>query len=391
MSFSNGKLRLPCDWLLGCGLACTVPLLFDFVLPRILPGFYGVYVAQPAVWLLIILYFLHLPRYRGVGKKRMLPLLIRLAGGVALFQIYLMVVAGFLSGFGKSPYSFTLRGILFNLVYVASGLLGMELCRAWLLNRLLHRPAAFLPVLLALLFAVIDIPAKQIPGPESTLETWTQFCGSSVHPIVMEHLLASFLAMWGGALPALVYRGLLEAFEWFCPVLPDLNWAMKALTGTVVPLVGLAIIQEYYASQLASRRRKRTTGEGMVRTTVFGVAAVVTIWFSLGVFPVRPAVIYSGSMRPTLEVGDIVIIARKNPDLLTVGDIIAYRVEGSPIPTIHRVIEVEGAGFDRKFITKGDDNDQPDEPVQQGQVKGKVVLVIPRLGWASIAARKLFI
>jgi signal peptidase len=129
----------------------------------------------------------------------------------------------------------------------------------------------------------------------------------------------------------------------------------------------------------------------MVRTTVFGVAAVVTIWFSLGVFPVRPAVIYSGSMRPTLEVGDIVIIARKNPDLLTVGDIIAYRVEGSPIPTIHRVIEVEGAGFDRKFITKGDDNDQPDEPVQQGQVKGKVVLVIPRLGWASIAARKLFI
>lgn len=391
MLLSNVKLRLPPDWLLSCGMVCALPLLFDFVLPRLLPGFYGVYVAQPAVWLLVILYFLRLPRHRGVGRKRMLPVLIRLAGGIALFQIYLMVVAGFLGGFGKSPYSFTIGGILINLVYVATWLLGMELSRAWLLNRLLRRPATFFPVLLALLSTVVDIPVKQIPDLGSTLETWTQFCGSTALPAAMEHILASFLAMWGGALPALAYRGLLEAFEWFCPVLPDLNWAMKALTGTVVPLLGLTVIQEYYAFRLDPRRKRRTAGEGMVSTAIFGVAAVITIWFSLGVFPVRPAVIYSGSMRPTLEVGDIVIVAEKNPELLAAGDIIAYRVERSPIPTIHRVIEVEGSGVERKFVTKGDDNDQPDDPVQPAQVEGKVVLVIPRLGWASITARKLFI
>lgn len=385
------KLKLPPDWLLTGGLVCTIPLLFDFVLPRFLPGFYGVYVAQPAIWALVVLYILRLPRRRGVGKKRLQPVLVRLACGIALFQIYLMVVAGFLNGFGKSPYSFTIRGILINLLYAWMWLLGMELSRAWLLNRLLCRPETLLPVLLALLYTVIDIPAKQIPTLGSTLETWTQFCGSTVLPLTMEHLLASFLAMWGGALPAVAYRGLLEAFEWFCPVLPDLNWAMKALTGTVVPLVGLAVIQEYFAFQLTPRRRKKAGGEGMVSTAIFSVAAVITVWFSLGVFPVRPAVIYSGSMRPTFEVGDIVIVAKKNPRLLTVGDVISFRVEDSLIPTIHRVIAVKSTGVDRKFITKGDDNNNPDDPVMPEQVMGKVVMVIPRLGWVSIAVRKLFI
>lgn len=384
-------IRLPSDWLVTSGLVCVIPFIFNFLLPRILPSFYAVYVFQPVIWVFVAIYIFRWPRYRGTGKWRLRPVLVKLACGIAFFQIYLMVVAGFLNGFGKSPYSFTLRGILINLVYVATALLGMELSRAWLLNRLLRRPATFLPVLLTLLYTIISIPVKQIPTLGSTLETWTQFCGSTVLPLTMEHLLASFLAMWGGALPALVYRGALEAFEWFCPVLPDLNWAMKALTGTVVPLVGLTIIQEYYAAQLDFRCKRRSTGQGMVSTAIFSVAAVITIWFSLGVFPVRPAVIYSGSMRPSFDVGDIVIIAKKNPSLLELGDVISFRTSDSSIPTLHRLIEIDGDGSNRIFITKGDDNNHPDQPVKTEQVVGKVVLVIPRVGWVSIAVRKLLI
>jgi signal peptidase len=382
-------IRLPSDWLVTCGLVCAIPLVFNFLLPRILPSFYAVYVCQPLLWIFVAIYILRRPRYRGTGKWRLRPVLVKVACGIAVFQIYLMVVAGFLNGFGKSPYSSTFSGILINLVYVSTALLGMELSRAWLLNRLLRRPATLLPILLTLFYTMLSIPIKQIPSPGSTMETWMRFCGSTALPLTMEHLLASFLAMWGGALPALVYRGGLEAFEWFCPVLPDLNWAMKALTGTVVPLMGLAIIQEYCAVQLGFRCKKRAAGQGMVSTAIFSVAAVITIWFSLGVFPVRPAVIYSGSMRPSFDVGDIVIIAQKNPRLLELGDVISFRTPDSSIPTIHRLVEIDGDGSNRIFITKGDDNDHPDEPVKMEQVVGKVVMVVPRVGWVSIAVRKL--
>lgn len=382
------KFSIPGDWVFVIGAICLTPLLFEFILPRFLTGSAAVYIAKPMVWVFIALYVICLPRQKSVGKQRLRSALIRVACGIAAFQIYLMVLAGFLDGFGRSPNSFTISGILINLFYATSILTGMELSRAWLINRLLRKPGVLVPVLLALLYTLITIPFKQIPSWGSTLEIWTQFFSSTLLPTSMKHLLASFLAMWGGVVPALAYGGILEAFEWFCPVLPDLNWAMKALVGTVVPLVGLAVIQEYYVYQFFPRSRARFQGKGYVGTAIFGVVLVGIIWFSIGVFPVRPVIIYSGSMRPAFDAGDIVVVAKKDPVFLRAGDIISYRVEDSPVPVIHRIMEITE---DRIIVTKGDDNNHSDKPIKPEQVRGKVVLIVPRLGWVSIAIKKMLI
>lgn len=299
-----------------------------------------------------------------------------------------MVIAGFFDGFGKSPYSFTFKGILINLIYVASALLGMELSRAWLINKALRRPSFLLPLLIALLYTLISLPLGQIPSVGSTLEAWTGFLGSTFLPLSLEQLLASILAMWGGPLLAIAYRGVLQAFEWFSPILPDLNWAMKALVGIVVPLGGLAVIQEFFAEQRIRGRRPQKQETGYVSTAVFGAVLVGIIWFSIGVFPVRPIVIYSGSMRPAFDVGDIVIVAKKDPALLKEGDIISYRIEESPVPVIHRIIKINR---DKTIITKGDNNNHIDQPIVPEQVNGAVLFIAPKVGWISIVVRNMFI
>lgn len=240
---------------------------------------------------------------------------------------------------------------------------------------------------MAVLYTLISIPVSKFPSWGSTLEAWTQFFGSTLLPVSLEQLLASFLAMWGGPLPALAYRGILEAFSWFSPILPDLSWLMKALAGTIIPLVGLAILQEYCVNQCARRRSPRLREKGYVSTAVFGAVLVGVIWFSVGVFPVRPLVIYSGSMRPVFDAGDLVVIVKKDPALLKEGEIISYRVEESPVPVIHRVTKIKGG---KTIITKGDDNDQEDDPIVPEQVRGKVVLVVPKVGWVSIYVKDIF-
>lgn len=387
----NWNYKLQWNWLILLAVVLCVPLLLNLVLPRFFNTVNISYIIQPAFWAMLAIVTLRLPGTKGLSKARMRPFLIKFALGVAVFQVYLMMVSGFLNGFGKSPYSFTIKWILINLIYVGTALLGMELSRAWLINRILRKPSFLLPVLVALLYTLINLPLGQILSLGSTLEAWTRFFGSTCLPLSMEHLLASILAMWGGPLPAIAYRGVLQAFEWFSPVLPDLNWAMKALVGTIVPVVALAIIQEFYSFQFTHRCKKKSDEKGVVGTAVFSIAAVIAIWFALGVFPIRPAVIYSGSMRPSIEVGDIVIVAQKNPSLLQVGDVISYRVKDSPIPTVHRLITIEGDGSYQAFITKGDDNNHLDQPIKPEQVMGKVVLKIPRVGWASIAIRKFLI
>jgi signal peptidase len=110
------------------------------------------------------------------------------------------------------------------------------------------------------------------------------------------------------------------------------------------------------------------------------------VWFSAGVFPLRPLVIYSGSMRPAFDAGDIVLVAKREVEQLSEGDIIYYRSVDSPVPVVHRLIKINK---DKTLIAKGDDNEEPDDAIKPEQVRGKVVLVIPKAGWASVYIREI--
>jgi len=86
------------------------------------------------------------------------------------------------------------------------------------------------------------------------------------------------------------------------------------------------------------------------------------------------AVVISGSMRPELEVNDVVIAHEQKE--YQAGDVILFREESGKT-VCHRIISREADGF----VTKGDANSSADQRrVPPGDVHGKVVLVIPRVG-----------
>lgn len=80
----------------------------------------------------------------------------------------------------------------------------------------------------------------------------------------------------------------------------------------------------------------------------------------------------TGSMRPTLEVQDIIIV--KITDDVKIGDVITYQDNKDFIT--HRVV----SNNKDKFITKGDYNNTEDKPIESGQVVGKMICKIPNLG-----------
>lgn len=90
-------------------------------------------------------------------------------------------------------------------------------------------------------------------------------------------------------------------------------------------------------------------------------------------------IVVSGSMEPAVEVGDLVVI--REQDTYKVGDIVTYRSGGSLIT--HRVISVEGTSL----VAQGDANNVADAPVDLGQVEGRMVLRIPKLGYGALFLR----
>lgn len=85
----------------------------------------------------------------------------------------------------------------------------------------------------------------------------------------------------------------------------------------------------------------------------------------------------TGSMSPTIEVGDVVIT--KLTKEVNANDIIVY-MDGKNIIT-HRLIEKNGD----KIITRGDANNSEDKPIEEKMIIGEVVKIIPQLGtWQQI-------
>jgi signal peptidase I len=101
-----------------------------------------------------------------------------------------------------------------------------------------------------------------------------------------------------------------------------------------------------------------------VAVWVLGIACV-GFFLAVGVGPrtgrYATLTVLSGSMRPTIPAGAIVMVTPQRPDQIRVGQVITYKVpEGDRQVVSHRVVEIVRGG-DRPVIrTQGDANQAPD-------------------------------
>jgi signal peptidase I len=132
-----------------------------------------------------------------------------------------------------------------------------------------------------------------------------------------------------------------------------------------------------------------------VRRVLFGVqaAAVAALLLLVGALLVGAApalfgyeslVVFSGSMRPAIEVGDLLVVGPVAPERVMVGDVMSYRTAERPdVVVTHRVVGISVDPKGRLSLqTKGDANDSVDTVlVDQGSLVGRVLYSIPRLGY----------
>jgi signal peptidase I len=120
--------------------------------------------------------------------------------------------------------------------------------------------------------------------------------------------------------------------------------------------------------------------------------AIMYVGFRIGFDTFNPFyIVASGSMIPTLNISDFVIINHNIPfSNLKVGDIIVFKSPGSLIPNeqhetiVHRIVHISTGIEGRVITTKGDANDGSipyiDYPLREQNYVGKVIYVIPKLG-----------
>jgi len=92
-------------------------------------------------------------------------------------------------------------------------------------------------------------------------------------------------------------------------------------------------------------------------------------------FGIKTAIVLTGSMEPTLNIDDFVIL-RELKGRVNVNDIVSYKRPGEKNEVLHRVVRVDK----NIVITKGDANNKEDDPIDVMQITGVYVRKVKYLG-----------
>jgi len=103
------------------------------------------------------------------------------------------------------------------------------------------------------------------------------------------------------------------------------------------------------------------------------------------VFGYKQMTVLTGSMKPKINPGDLVIVKNiKDLNTIRVGTIVTYKNKENVLIT-HRVSELNNKDGVKTYITKGDANPAADvEAVTQNQLEGVYVTNIPYLGYFNM-------
>ena len=300
-----------------------------------------------------------------------------------LIYVITYLISGLFVTFGKNPYSRTLIGIIKNLWIFGSVLIAREYIRYRLINNVFEKDKKLIVIIVTILFTLIDFRIWNMIGTKITIYIIIAVAFEKLIPILSKNILYSYLAVNNNYTSSVIYEFLTNLYLWLSPILPNTPWIMETIIDTTIPVILLLYIR-YTKNKLDKFKTRQKLLNSDPRNIVpLVVIIILAIWFAIGVFPIKPVAIASGSMVPSLYIGDISVIKKCGPSDVNVGDIIEYQMDGYTV--IHRIAEKKQKKGEFYFTTKGDNNSQPDNAeVTEKQLIGKVIFKIRYLGYPAI-------
>ncbi len=109
------------------------------------------------------------------------------------------------------------------------------------------------------------------------------------------------------------------------------------------------------------------------------ITIIMVLVLALYLLGIKPTIVTSGSMTPTIPIGSICFINTKEPlTNIEKEDIIVYQIPKQKV--IHRVIGIKEEGI----ITKGDSNEHVDSLIITEDVYyGKYLFLVPYVGYLT--------
>lgn len=340
------------------------------------------YIINPLFWITLAV-FLKIAIGKSYQKSRIKKEVIQYILIAVIVYILTYMISGLFITFGNNPYFTTVKGFLINLWMFGTVIISKEYIRYRLINNVYENDKKEIAILVSLIYIIIEIGLNKYINTKITLLFALKDICQNLIPLIAKNVLYSYISMKSDWKPASIYELFTKLYLWLSPILPNAPWIMVAIIETTIPTILFFYIRYANSKNSEIKSRQEIENVNPKNSIPLVVLVILVIWFTIGVFPIKPIAVASGSMEKELYVGDVVIVKKCNANDIVNGDIIQYQMKGYTV--IHRVIEKKQKNGEYYFTTKGDNNPSEDkESVKEDQVLGKVIFKVKYLGYPSI-------
>lgn len=270
-----------------------------------------IYVINPIFW--IILSVILLISLKKIYKRNLKKEVIQYTITTILIYIIVLLISGSFVSFGHNPYSTTIKGLLTNAWIFGIIIVAKEIIRYKLIDNVYEKDKINIGIIIVIVFSMIELCTNiaWISEPANGYYIFKQIA-TIVLPIIIKNILFTYMATNSNFVPAIIYELTIKLFLWISPILPNIPWIMSAVIELSLPTI-LFLYIRYIKNKKDIYKSKRDIIYLDPRSIIpTFVIIILAIWFAIGIFPIKPVAIATGSMNPNLKVGDIAIVIKCN-------------------------------------------------------------------------------
>lgn len=357
----------------------TMLASFNFVVNA---NYNYLYIINPLFWIILAV-ALRIILGKQLENNKIKKKILEYTLVASLTYIIIYMISGLFLTFGKNPYLTTIKGLLTNLWIFGSVIIAKEYVRYRLINNVYEKDKVKIAIVLSVVYIMFDLQLSQYISADLTPIIIIKTVADTLLPLIATNILYSYIAINCDYIPSILYEFITKLYMWISPILPNAPWIMTSIINTVIPII-LFLYIRFVKNKNDYYKNRENIMKSDPRNIIPLVALIIlAIWFAIGIFPIKPVAIASGSMEKTINVGDIAIIKKCNANDVIVGDVVQYKMEGFTV--VHRVMEKKQKNGEFYFITKGDNNPTADsKEVREDQVIGKLIFVVRYLGYPAV-------
>ena len=300
-----------------------------------------------------------------------------------LIFFLLYYLFGIIIGFYKPDNYYSLYGITNFIIPIILLIILKEILRYMMLKK--SEGSRLLYIMSCILFIFIDISNAIYYNSFSSSYNVFLLIAINILPAISRNIVFTLMTPRTGYKPIILYLLITNLYAYLIPIVPNPNEYILSIVQFLLPVVLGYRIYLFY-QKAADEEINRDYNKSHLAIWIFPIAIVIVlVYFTSGYFHYYAVAVASGSMKPNIYRGDVVIIEKidKQYQNLQVGQVIAYKYNG--ITIIHRLVKIIKDKEHYYFYTKGDANEKEDDfVIDEDMIIGIVNLKVPMIGYPTV-------